>query len=340
MNNILEVKHLSIEFATGGHGNAEVIKDVSFNVASGEIMALVGESGCGKSLSCLALTRLIPSPPGIYRAGEIDFVYRQKSYNMLNLPEKELRKLRGGGIGYIFQEPSSSLNPVFRVGDQIAEAIYLHRPKVTDVKKEIIDLLTQVGIPAPESRLNAYPHELSGGMQQRIMIAMALAARPALLVADEPTTALDVTIQAQILELLDSLRQTTNMAIILVTHNLGIVAELADHVTVMYAGNVVEQAVTKDLFIQPSHPYTKSLLQAVPKLNNPVEKLATIPGSVPSPDKLPKGCRFFGRCSLCSGLPPEQQQVCKTQVPELHEVAPEHFCRCHFVVERREVPCP
>ena len=215
--NVLDVENLSIHFKTGS-GEVAVVSDVSFHVAPGEIMALVGESGCGKSLSCMALTRLIQSPPAVYAGGKIIFRNNGREYSMLELKEKELRRVRGGGIAYIFQEPSSSLNPVFRIGDQIAEAIYLHRPEIKDVHHEIIELLKQVGIPAPETRINSYPHELSGGMQQRVMIAMALACRPALLVADEPTTALDVTIQAQILELLDNLRKQNDMAIILVTH--------------------------------------------------------------------------------------------------------------------------
>lgn len=323
--NILDVENLSIHFKTGS-GEVAVVSDVSFHVAPGEIMALVGESGCGKSLSCMALTKLIPSPPAVYSGGKIIFRDNGREYSMLELKEKELRKVRGGGIAYIFQEPSSSLNPVFRVGEQIAEAIYLHRPEVKDVYHEIIELLKQVGIPAPETRINSYPHELSGGMQQRVMIAMALACRPALLVADEPTTALDVTIQAQILELLDNLRKKNDMAIILVTHNLGIVSELADKVTVMYAGNVVESAAAKELFTHPYHPYTRALLQAVPRLGGDGGKLTTIPGIVPSPANFPKGCRFFGRCEAAGC-----GKLCAEKVPLLREVAKEHFVRCHHI---------
>ena len=321
--NVLDVENLSIHFKTGS-GEVAVVSDVSFHVAPGEIMALVGESGCGKSLSCMALTRLIQSPPAVYAGGKIIFRNNGREYSMLELKEKELRRVRGGGIAYIFQEPSSSLNPVFRIGDQIAEAIYLHRPEIKDVHHEIIELLKQVGIPAPETRINSYPHELSGGMQQRVMIAMALACRPALLVADEPTTALDVTIQAQILELLDNLREQNDMAIILVTHNLGIVSELADRVTVMYAGNVVESATAKELFAHPYHPYTRALLKAVPRLGGDGGRLTTIPGIVPSPVNFPKGCRFFGRCEDAGC-----DKLCAEKVPVLLELTREHFVRCH-----------
>lgn len=328
---ILDVNKLSISFSTSS-SHAEVVKDVSFYIDKGEILALVGESGCGKSLSCLSLTRLIPSPPANYD-GEIDFYYKGNKFNMLKLSEGQLRKLRGAGVSYIFQEPSSSLNPVFKIGDQIAEAIYLHRPEVNDVKGEVVSLLSQVGISAPEERLSSYPHELSGGMQQRVMIAMALASRPELLVADEPTTALDVTIQAQILELLNQLRQEHDMTVILVTHNLGIVSELADRVCVMYAGCIVESAPTKELFANPCHPYTKSLLRAVPTLGGEKSRLETIRGSVPSPENYPKGCRFFGRCETCDSLSKEQQLLCQTTQPENIKVGQAHHCACHYCGE-------
>lgn len=327
--NILAVKNLSI-----GFGGTEVVSDISFEVERGKILALVGESGCGKSLSCLALTRLVPSPPASF-SGSVKFMRGGREYSMLNLRERELRKLRGGGIAYIFQEPSTSLNPVFTVGNQIAEAVTLHRPEVTDVKAEVIELLKQVGIPAPETRINCYPHELSGGMQQRVMIAMALGCRPDLLVADEPTTALDVTIQAQILELLDQLRRERDMAIILVTHNLGIVSELADRVCVMYAGRAAEAAPCRELFANALHPYTRDLLAAVPRLGAPSGRLATIPGSVPSPENFPKGCRFFGRCERCRKLAAEEQRKCELEVPQQTEAAPGHSVGCHYW-ERRD----
>ena len=323
--NILEVKNLSI-----GFGGAEVVKDVSFEVEKGRIMALVGESGCGKSLSCLALTRLVQSPPARF-GGEIRFFSRGEWHSMLELSERKLRPLRGGGIAYIFQEPSSSLNPVLTVFDQIAEALRLHRPEVADQTAEATELLRQVGIPAPETRLKAYPHELSGGMQQRVMIAMALACAPELLVADEPTTALDVTIQAQILELLADLRRKRDMTIILVTHNLGIVAELADAVTVMYAGNVVESAPAAELFANPRHPYTEALLKAVPKLGGERGRLTTIPGAVPSPENFPRGCRFFGRCAKCGGLPDAARAKCELLAPPvIMSPSGRHKVRCHF----------
>jgi len=323
--NILEVEKLSIRF-----GATEVVSGASFSVERGKIMALVGESGCGKSMSCLALTRLIQPSPDF--SGEVRFASGDREYSMLEIPTKLLRKLRGGGIAYIFQEPSTSLNPVLTVGSQILEAITLHRPEVSDPEAEVIRLLEQVGIPAPESRAKCYPHELSGGMQQRVMIAMALACAPELLVADEPTTALDVTIQAQILELIDRVRKADKMAVILVTHNLGIVAELADSVTVMYAGNVVEQAPAPELFSKPTHPYTRALLKAVPRLGGSGGKLSTIPGTVPSPGKFPPGCRFFGRCERREALPEELRGRCATEKPTMLEVGNGHGCYCHYPV--------
>ena len=326
---ILEVENLGIGFDSA-IGVLPVVEAVSFDVKKGEIHALVGESGCGKSLSCMALTRLVPSPPARYTSGRIVFRNNGKEHSMLELKERELRKLRGGGIAYIFQEPATSLNPVLRVGDQIAEAIYLHRPEVKDVKGEIMTLFKQVGIPAPDKRINAYPHELSGGMQQRVMIAMALACRPALLVADEPTTALDVTIQAQILDLLRELRDDHGMSIILVTHNLGIVSELADCVTVMYAGNVVESARSADLFATPRHPYTQALLAAIPKLGSPVGRLSTIPGNVPSPARFPRGCRFYGRCARAEALTSAEREHCAAAKPEFTSVGNGHGFACHY----------
>ena len=320
---ILEVNNLSVEFKVDGRW-LQTVNDVSFSVEKGEIVALVGESGCGKSVTCMSLARLLPEPPARYSAGEI--ILHGKS--VLNLKKKELREIRRHNIGYIFQEPSSSLNPVFRVGDQIAEAVLLRKDaRTTDVKSEVIDLLKQVGIAAPEERINSYPHQLSGGMQQRIMIAMALAGKPDILVADEPTTALDVTIQAQILDLLREIREKRKMSIILVTHNLGIVADMADRVIVMYAGHMIESAPTDELLKNPVHPYTKALLSAVPKLGHSNRKLTTIPGNVPSPANFPEGCRFFGRCELA-----EQKDTdrCRKEIPEWKEITKGHFCRCHF----------
>ena len=302
---ILEVQNLSVGFGKADKA-VEVTSDVTFTLHRGEILSLVGESGCGKSLSCLALTRLLP-PAGKILRGSVRYFHKDGNiYDLTQVREKVLRKLRGSSIAYIFQEPSASLNPVFKIEEQIAEVIALHRPEVSDIHCEVIKLLQDVGIPDPEKRSQAYPHELSGGMQQRIMIAMALAGKPDLLIADEPTTALDVTIQAQILELIDSLRKKYDMAVILVTHNLGIVAELADQVAVMYAGMIVEQASANELINHPQHPYTRALLAAVPQLGKSDQSLNTIPGTVPLPGNFPAGCRFADRCcwakSGCSAI--------------------------------------
>ena len=321
---LLQVENLRIAFSAAPDA-PQVVDGVSFSVEPGEILSLVGESGCGKSISCMALTGLLPTPPAVVRADHILFENRE----LTALSPREMRRVRGGGIGYIFQEPSVSLNPVFRVGDQIAEVLRLHRPEVKGRKKEIIELLASVGIPAPESRINAYPHEMSGGMQQRVMIAMALAGNPKLLIADEPTTALDVTIQAQILELLDHLRKEKNMGVILITHNLGIVSSLADNVAMMYAGRIVEYAPCREIFAHPRHPYTKALLAAVPQLGNPVERLANIPGHVPTPEDFPAGCRFSGRCQECIASSQSLRERCRDEKPLL-QGGNGHLCACHL----------
>ncbi len=324
---LLEVNNLSISFMHDG-SPLSVVSGVSFSVRKGEILALVGESGCGKSVTCMALTRLLPEKSALYPSGKIIFRNENREYSVLELGSRQLRSLRGGKIGYIFQEPSASLNPVYRVGDQIAESIHLHTPKETDVKGRIIDLLTSVGIPDPASRMRCFPHELSGGMQQRVMIAMALAGNPELLIADEPTTALDVTIQAQILELLAELRATRGMSIILVTHNLGIVSEMADRVIVMYAGHTVESGDTAQLLDKPMHPYTSALLDAVPVLGNDSKSLQTIPGTVPSPAEFPSGCRFAGRCQVKTKLTSEQKLQCEKELPPWENHAGVRYCRC------------
>lgn len=332
---ILDVKNLTIEFQSE-RGWLPAVTDVSFHLRKGEILALVGESGCGKSISCMSLARLLPSPPARIARGEVLLTCRNgETENVLNLTPRQLRKIRGGEIAYIFQEPSVSLNPVFRIGAQIAEAIELHRPDVENVEREVADLLRKVGIPSPEERMRLYPHELSGGMQQRVMIAMALASRPSILVADEPTTALDVTIQAQILDLLAEVRNQFGMSIILVTHNLGIVSEMADRVCVMYAGRIVETAPVRELIDHPRHPYASALLAAVPKLGGTHGKLSTIPGSVPPPARFPAGCRFCDRCSLCAALPEKERKICETVVPEMREISPGHFCACHRIGAER-----
>ena len=327
---LLDVEHLSIEFQVDNRW-LPAVSDLSFHVEKGEIVAIVGESGCGKSVTCMSLARLLPEPPARYTSGKI----RLHDKSILDLSKKGIRNVRRHNISYIFQEPSVSLNPVFRVGDQIAEAILLREDIAeSDVKAEIIKLLNLVGIPEPENRMRSYPHELSGGMQQRIMIAMALAGKPDLLVADEPTTALDVTIQAQILDLLCELRKSSDMSIILVTHNLGIVSDIAERVVVMYAGHAVESAPTSKILKNPRHPYTQALLSAVPKLNSPEKKLTTIPGIVPSPADIPNGCRFFGRCSLVKpenrNCDPATVKLCAEKIPEWKEIKQGHYCRCHY----------
>ncbi len=326
---ILNVEGLTIEFKVDGVW-LPAVTDVSFSLERGEILALVGESGCGKSVTCMSLARLLPEPPARYVSGRVIVDDANGRRDVLKLDSSALRKLRGGSVGYVFQEPSASLNPVFRAGEQIAEAVELHRPEVEDSWAEAIELLRQVGIPEPELRAKLYPHEMSGGMQQRVMIAMALASRPSILVADEPTTALDVTIQAQILELLAKLRAELGMSIILVTHNLGIVAELADRVAVMYAGRVVESGPVAEIVESPAHPYTKALLAAVPRLGSPGGRLQTIPGSVPSPAKFPKGCRFGGRCELAASLEEARRRKCVEESPLLEDFASGRKCACHW----------
>ena len=330
---LLTVKNLCIAF---GSRAPHVVDNVSFEVERGEILALVGESGCGKSISCLALTSLLPTPPARVSADAILFREGAEEIDLARVSARRLRKVRGGGIAYIFQEPSVSLNPVFRIGSQIAEVLELHRPEVTDRRAEVVELLKLVGIPAPETRVDAYPHELSGGMQQRVMIAMALAGNPKLLIADEPTTALDVTIQAQILELIDDLRRKRDMAVILVTHNLGIVAEKADRVAVMYAGNIVESAATGQLLKHPSHPYTRALLKAVPHLGGDGKRLSTIPGHVPSADDFAPGCRFSDRCERFETLSEAEREQCRNGIPGRTEPENGHFVRCFhpFPAER------
>jgi len=312
---LLEIRNLTLDFGRGARA-VRALDDVSLAINPGEVFGLVGESGCGKSVTAQAIARLVPEPPASYAGGEIFLEGR----DVLKMSARELRKIRGGVVSYIFQEPGASLNPVDRVGRQIREALRLHRPEQA-TEAEVIHLLKLVKIPAPEARVNNYPFEMSGGMQQRVMIAMALASRPQLLVADEPTTALDVTIQAQILELLRELRQRLGMAILLITHNLGIVGDLADRVAVMYAGQIVELAPARELLRRPLHPYTRALLNSVPKLSGGVKRLATILGSVPRLGDFPPGCRFAPRCPIAK---PE----CAQKIPELVEVETGRWVRC------------
>ena len=314
---LLEIKDLRLDFGTGP-GAVRAVDGVSLALAAGETLALVGESGCGKSVTAQSIARLVPCPPARYAGGEIWL----NGADVLKMGARELRDIRGGVVSYIFQDPGAALNPVFRVGAQIKEALKLHRPAHA-TEAEVVRLLKLVGIPAPESRARNYPFEMSGGMQQRVMIAMALASEPRLLVADEPTTALDVTIQAQILDLLRDLKQRVGMAILLITHNLGIVGDLADRVAVMYAGQIVELAPARELLQRPLHPYTKALMHSVPKLRGELARLPAIPGQVPRPGNFPPGCRFGPRC-------PVARPECAQTAPELLEVEPGRWVRCPY----------
>jgi oligopeptide/dipeptide ABC transporter ATP-binding protein len=319
--NLLEISDLRVYFHTDD-GAVKAVDGVSFSINQGETLGLVGESGCGKSVTAYSILQLAPSPPAHYAGGEIRF----QGENLLALNEQKLRRVRGNLISMIFQEPMSSLNPIMTIGRQIMEAILEHQKKTKREARELaIDMLRRVGIPSPEIRFGEYPHQLSGGMKQRAMIAMALVCRPQLLIADEPTTALDVTIQAQILDLLNELRQELGMAMLLITHDLGVVAQTCDRVAVMYAGRVVETAGAVDLFEKPKHPYTHGLFRSLPTLTEKKQKLAVIPGAVPSPLDFPSGCRFRTRCSMA-------QEICK-QEPPLREIMPDHFAACHFAEE-------
>ena len=332
MNTLLEVKNLTVSFSSGKK-DLEVVSQISFSIRRGEILALVGESGCGKSASCLALTGLLPMPPAKYHADSIRFFHDGEAVELQALPASRLRKIRGGNIAYIFQEPTASLNPVMRIGEQIEEVLKLHRPEILNRKQEIISLLNQVGITSSESRINSYPHELSGGMQQRVMIAMALAGDPELLIADEPTTALDVTVQSQILELLEQLRKERQMAVILISHNLGVVSRLADRIAVMYAGKIVESGSADEVLFSPRHPYTAALLAALPVPGNRGKQLNTIPGFVPPPGKFPSGCRFCGRCTVQETLPEAAKERCASEVPDETAFSSTHYACCHCFPE-------
>ena len=313
---LLSVKNLSTEFPVK-KGIVRAVEDVSFDVDQGEILAIVGESGSGKSVTSLSIMGLL-AEPGHVAGGSLEF----EGKDLATLSEKQYRELRGNDMAMIFQEPMTSLNPVYRVGNQIVEAIRTHeKVSKAEAKDRAVDLLRKVGIPSPEARINDYPHQLSGGMRQRVMIAMALACNPKLLIADEPTTALDVTIQAQILDLLRRLRDDTGMAVLLITHDLGVVSETADRVVVMYCGQVVEEAEVRTLFDHPMHPYTLGLLKSIPRLEDDDSKrLYMIKGMVPNPLEMPPGCHFSDRCDSC-------MDICRTKVPELVDVDG-HKVRC------------
>jgi len=315
---ILQVKHLKTYFKTD-QGTARSVDDVSFDLHAGKTLAVVGESGCGKSVTALSIMGLVPEPPGVKAGGQIIFGGR----DLLALPQRELRTIRGNDISMIFQEPMTSMNPVFRVGRQIAAVLQLHKGLDKNAAHaEAIRLLGQVGIPVPERRVNSYPHEMSGGMLQRAMIAMALAADPKILIADEPTTALDVTIQAQILDLLRKLQDERGMSILLITHDLGVVAENAHDVAVMYAGKLVEQAPVDELFRNPRHPYTLGLFNALPRPGAARERLYVIKGNVPAATNFPSGCRFNNRC-------PYAVDRCRQEEPPLESTGGEgHRAAC------------
>jgi oligopeptide/dipeptide ABC transporter ATP-binding protein len=314
---LLSIRGLRVDFETDA-GAVPAVRGVDLDVGVGETVALVGESGCGKSVTAMAVMRLIT---GRISAGSIRFQGRE----LHSLAEAEMRQIRGAQVGMIFQEPMTSLNPVFTIGKQIEEVLVLHQKLAPrSARAQALELLMRVGIPSPERRIAQYPHELSGGMKQRVMIAMAIACRPKLLIADEPTTALDVTIQAQIMDLLRSLKQEFGMAVLLITHDLGVVAHFAERVAVMYAGKIVEQGQVRDIFKRAAHPYTQALLAALPDPLNPAKRLEAIPGRVPSPRMLPPGCAFCARCKFAF-------EPCPSELPELFEIAagrPGHRAAC------------
>ncbi len=323
---LLEVENLQTHFGTPD-GTVRAVEGLSFTIAGGETVAIVGESGCGKSVTSMSILRLIQEPPGRI-AGKIRF----EGKNLLELPETAMRHIRGNEISMIFQEPMTSLNPVLTIGRQIGETVRLHqRLSAHAAEQKAIEALTLVGIPEPKRRVREYPHQLSGGMRQRVMIAMALACNPKLLIADEPTTALDVTIQAQILDLMRDLKRRLGSAIMLITHDLGVVAEMAERVVVMYAGRKVEEAPVRDIFARPLHPYTRGLLGAVPKLGSSLQaggrsKLTEIPGLVPSLRAKIVGCAFAGRC-------PRATEFCTRVAPAIEPKAPGHLAACHYAEE-------
>ena len=318
MSNLLEVKNLQVSFQTF-FGEVEAVRGISFNVEKGKTLAIVGESGCGKSVTAGSIMKLLPQPPVLYKGGEIIF----EGDNLLTKTEKQMNEYRGNKIAMIFQDPMTSLNPTMKIGKQIVEGLRRHTGMCKDeAHKKAIEMLELVAVPHADKRVNQYPHEFSGGMRQRVMIALAMSCNPSLLIADEPTTALDVTVQAQILDLMKDIQDKMGMSIILITHDLGIVADKADDVVVMYAGQIVEQGKTNDIFYNPKHPYTKNLLASVPRPDmTKGEPLYSIQGTPPDLYKPPLGCGFFDRCS-------EAMIVCEKNMPNFYEHGKGHFSRC------------
>ena len=317
---LVRIRDLNVRFRLE-QGTARAVRGLDLDIPAGQTFGLVGESGCGKSVTALSLLRLVPDPPGQVRARCL----RYGDTELTTLTDPQMRRMRGNRISMIFQEPMSSLNPVFTIGNQIVEGVRLHRTRAKRAARAIaLDMLRAVGIPNPEQRMNEYPHHLSGGMRQRVMIAMALACRPGLLIADEPTTALDVTIQAQILALLRQLQREFGMSVLLITHDLGVVAQTTQQVAVMYAGLIVEQASTTGLFRRPLHPYAEGLFKSIPRLGGRARRLEVIPGQVPNPAAIPAGCAFHPRC-------PYVMDVCKRTVPLSREHRPGHHAACHLL---------
>lgn len=323
---LIEIQGLSTYFHMES-GVAKAVEDVSFYIDSGETLGLVGESGCGKSVTSLSIMRLIPSPPGNIEKGRILF----RNRDLLGITKPEMRKVRGNDIAMIFQEPMTSLNPVFTIGSQIIEAVTLHQQVgKKEARNRTIEMLKLVGISDPEQRVDEYPHQHSGGMRQRAMIAMALSCNPVLLIADEPTTALDVTIQAQIMELIEKLKDEFDMSILLITHDLGVVAESTERMEVMYAGRIVEEGKTSDIFAYTGHPYTKGLIKSVPRLDTLRDRLSVIEGTVPDVADLPAGCSFNPRCPLAD-------ERCRREIPELEIIDNNHTTRCFYSDKVRDL---
>lgn len=324
---LLEVNDLQTTFFTDS-GEIPAVDHVDFYVREGEVLGIVGESGCGKSVTSLSIMQLVPSPPGKITGGEILF----EGQDLLKKTEKEMREIRGNDVAMIFQEPMTSLNPLFTIGNQMSEAISLHQKKWSkkQIKERAIEMLKLVGLPRSEEIMKEYPHQLSGGMRQRVMIAMALVCDPKVLIADEPTTALDVTIQAQILKLMRDLNERMNTAILLITHDLGVVAETCERVVVMYAGQVIEEAPTEEIFENPCHPYTRGLIQSVPDMRDKKDRLYSIPGNVPKPGSIDKGCRFAARCESAFSR-------CWIETPELYRNSENHQTRCFLYDEQEGV---